>query len=255
MKAGVLLCAALFVAAAHTRANDGFGGIGANGLEFAPNDKVAMVSEDLFISIGKIKVSYVFANTSDEDVTGEIIFLLPPIELQGLQEQDANLPKDRDRENLVNFTVEVDGQSITPDIERRAVRLSPSAGTQVAIRHQYENYPPGGIWAWEHPVPDYKWNEETARPYCIDEATSKALARCKAADQIDYILRTANTWKGPIGKFKLATDKGSPCNILSLCATDIEKTGPTTFVIEKTDYTPPEDLSILIATPEMVVLS
>jgi hypothetical protein len=73
--------------------------------------------------------------------------------------------------------------------------------------------------------------------------------------QIDDILRTANTWKGPIGKFKLTTDKGNPCNILSLCATDIEKTGPTTFVIEKTDYTPPEDFSILIATPEMVVLS
>ncbi len=333
MKTALLLCTVLLLAAAHTRANDGFGGLGASGLEFSQNDKVAMVSEDLFISLKKIKVSYVFENTAGEDVTGEVIFPLPPVALLPLFESDTNLPKDVDRENLVNFTVEVDGQSVTPAVERRAVRfsyvpgsegeevfgddvttlleeagipmslkpqriiaaldeLSPPAleklvsagllekfdgdprylckwaiairyhwtqtfpaGSKVSVRHEYENYPPGGIWSWQHPVTDYEWNQETARRYCIDEDTSKALTRCKAAYQIDYILRTANTWKGPIGKFKLTIDKGQPQNILSLCADGVKKTGPTTFVIEKINYTPTADLSILIATPGFTPLN
>ena len=303
MRAASLLCAALLAAGAHTRANDGFGGIGANGLEFAQNDKVAMKSEDLFISLKKIAVSYVFENTSDEDVTGEVIFPLPPVGLQNLKERDSNFPEDPDRKNLVNFTVEANGQNITPNIERRAVRISPSAnaddpaggeaakiqrlvsaelldvyndlqgadrysfnwgvsiryhwnqtfpaGTQISIRHEYENYPPGGIWSWSHPATE-DYQRKIAERYCIDDSTSKALVRCKAAYQIDYILRTANTWKGPVGKFKLTIDKGQPQNVLSLCADGVEKTGPTTFVVEKTDYTPPEDLSILIATPGFI---
>jgi len=334
MRSVILLGIALFVAVAHTRANDGFGGIGANGLEFVENEKVAMKSEDLFISPDKIKVAYVFENNSDEDVTGKVIFPLPPIAVGDLIGRDSNLPEDADREDLVNFTVEVDGDTITPDIERRAVRFSspnpgaddrvvgedvtalleeagvpltlkperllavlgalppakleklvstglleiygkPSddpdtaygfnwaiairyhwnqtfpAGTEVAIRHEYDNYPPGGVWSWNHPATD-DWQLETARRYCIDEDTSKALSRCREAYYISYILGTANTWKGPIGKFKLTIDKGDPRNILSLCADGVKKTGPTTFVVEKTNYTPPEDLSILIATPEHI---
>lgn len=330
MRTALLLGIALFVAVAHTRANDGFGGIGANGLEFAQSDKVAMKSEDLFISPDKIKVSYVFANTSDEDVTGEVIFPLPPIGLLELMNRDTSLPEDADRENLVNFTVEVDGDSVTPDIERRAVRFSfapesgepvngedvttllkeagvpltlkparlvsaldgippakleklvsaglltvnnelsgmdryiPNwaiairyhwnqkfpAGTEVAIRHEYNNYPPGGVWVWKHPPTDDEWQQETARRYCIDEDTSGALAHCKAAYYISYILGTANTWKGPIGEFKLTIDKGDPRNILSLCVDGVEKTGPSTFVVQKTDYSPPEELRMLIAKPD-----
>lgn len=330
MRTAPAFFAALLIITGSISANDGFGGLGASGLEFAETDKVAMLSEDLFISIDQIKVSYVFENTSDEDVTGEVIFPLPPIALQDLFYSDTNLPEDADRENLVNFTVEVDGRSITPEVERRAVRfsyapgtgeptfgddvtallkeagvpltlqparlvaamgkLSPAAlgklvseglvelpegappdstdrysfkwaiairyhwtqtfpaGTKVAIKHAYENYPPGGIWSWTHPATD-EYQIATARRYCIDEATSKALTRCQMSYHIDYILRTANTWQGPIGTFRLTIDKGHPANILSLCATGVKKTGPTTFVIEKTDYSPPDDLRILIATP------
>ncbi len=67
------------------------------------------------------------------------------------------------------------------------------------------------------------------------------------AYNIAYILRTANSWAGPIGRFTLTVDKGDPGNIVSLCADGIRKTGPTTFLQEKTDYVPDGDLHILIA--------
>lgn len=66
---------------------------------------------------------------------------------------------------------------------------------------------------------------------------------------ISYVLRTANSWAGPIGKFKLTLDKGDPGNVISLCAEGVKKIGPTTFVIEKSDYTPDRDLEIMIVQP------
>ena len=67
--------------------------------------------------------------------------------------------------------------------------------------------------------------------------------------RIAYVLRTANSWAGPIGQFRLTLDKGAAENLISLCAEGVEKTGPTTFVVEKTDYTPDRDLEILIIAP------
>ncbi len=64
----------------------------------------------------------------------------------------------------------------------------------------------------------------------------------------DYVLTTANTWSGPIGTFKLTIDKGSPKNVLSLCVDGIKKTGPTTFVVEKKNFTPDADLNLLIVS-------
>jgi hypothetical protein len=63
------------------------------------------------------------------------------------------------------------------------------------------------------------------------------------------VLRTANSWAGPIGKFRLTLDKGAAENVISLCADGLKKTGPTTFVMEKANFTPTSDLEILLAKP------
>jgi hypothetical protein len=63
---------------------------------------------------------------------------------------------------------------------------------------------------------------------------------------VRYILRTAASWKGPIGHFRLTIDKGSPKSVVSLCIGEIRKTGPTIFVFEKDDYVPERDLVILM---------
>jgi len=322
-------------------ANDGFGGLSATGLTFSQTDAIAMETEDLFIGIDRITVDYTFRNTTSADVTGEVIFPLPPVHVGFILESQWNLPEDPDRPNLVNFTATVDGAPVTLTIDRIAVveppydearplseqydtpgrnvtadmarlglplslnaetviaamaALTPAqrdeaaslglaefsegyaypnwsivlryhwtqtfpAGKVMQISHAYENRSGGGIFGWSHPPEDYQ--QYAVDQYCIDEGTSKGLVKALTQTPEDagepysmgmswniaYVLRTANSWAGPIGRFKLTIDKGDVRNILSLCADGITKTGPTTFVMEKTDFTPMQDLQILIAMP------
>jgi hypothetical protein len=338
----VTLCCVLTAPAS---ANDGFGGMSSTGLTFSETDAVAMEEEDLFIGLDRIKVDYVFRNVTDDDVTGEVIFPLPPLSLGYLMDSDWNLPEDRDRENLLNFKAVVDGQEVPVAIDRLAVIPPPSeedqplslqydtpgrdvtadlerlgiplsldqykvvealqgldaaakaeatklgladfgddgaspgyvypnwsvvlryhwtqtfpAGQIVKISHEYENRSPGSLYGWSDPPEDYAAAE--VAQYCIDAGTSKAMEKALNwtgkdgqvysggwAVYIGYVLRTANSWSGPIGKFRLTIDKGKPGNVVSLCADGIRKTGPTTFVMEKTDYVPVRDLEILVVAP------
>ncbi len=339
--------AALILLPLTAHANDGWGGLAATGLTFGQTDAVAMQEEELFISQDKISVDYLFKNITDQDVTGEVIFPMPPISVTYIAQSDWNLPDDPATADLVDFTATVDGTDQPVTIDRIAVieppydeaaplsrqydtpgrdvtadvaglglpmtldyeaittallALSPAdrakataagladfvpagtgyaeeavplwsiilryhwtqtfpAGRDTRISHSYANRAPGGIFAWEHPAPDYHQYEVDR--YCIDDGTSKALftklqnpefedgTAMGIAYNIDYVLRTANSWAGPIGKFKLTIDKGAPENVISLCADGVKKTGPTTFVIEKTNYTPDRDLQILLALPMM----
>lgn len=327
------------------RANDGFGGISATGLTFGQTDAVEMLEEDLFIGIDRIAVDYVFRNSTHADVTGEVIFPLPPIPLGETMMSDWNLPDDRQRENLLGFSVLVNGQDMPFTIDHRAVIAPPweegrplsahydtpgtdvteileqfgipltldveqvtdylhslpdqalramadeglifladqggpediipnwsviyryhwtqtfPAGQEVRVSHSYENRPWGGIFIWRNP-PEDDWLQELTARYCIDQGTSAAIMkRLKNSSSsgegyvtgmswnIAYVLRTANSWAGPIGRFRLTLDKGSTSNVISLCASGVKKTGPTTFVVEKSNFTPESDLEILVVQP------
>jgi hypothetical protein len=326
-------------------ANDGFGGIAATGLQFGQTDAVAMQDEDLYISPTEIRVAYVFHNETDQDVTGEVIFPLPPIGIADTMYSEWNLPEDRNRANLVDFHATVDGKEVPVMIDRVAV-IEPEwsettpvsqqydtpgkdvtdllaeyhlplsvdatlvstallaldatdrqklvdlglaeydpggdgyeetafplwsvvlryhwtqtfpAGADLKISHSYENRPGGGLFPWQNPPEDYM--QDTVNRYCIDAATSKALVKrltyemdgetqvMGSSYEMAYVLRTANSWAGPIGHFRLTIDKAAEKNIVSLCADGIKKTGPTTFVMEKTDFTPQDDLRILVVQP------
>lgn len=330
-----------------TLANDGFGGLSATRLTFGQTDAVAMEEEKLFIGIDKVAVDYVFRNTTDQDITGEVIFPLPPVAVWAGYEAMMNLPEDLTQEDLVGFTATVDGQPVTVTIDRIAVledgfdeenppskqydnpgrdvtadlerlgipltldylavrevllafpeekrnelaalglaeyyegdaanAIPPDVygawaivtryhwtqtfpvGKVVKISHSYTNRPPGGLFYWSDPPEEYQTYLKDQ--YCIDEGTSKALAKALknpegdefgnygTAYNISYVLRTANSWAGPIGKFTLTLDKGDPKNVISLCAEGVKKTGTTTFVVEKTDYSPDRDLEVLIVQP------
>ncbi len=113
---------------------------------------------------------------------------------------------------------------------------------------------PAACSAGLHP-PQNAWEQDFQARYCIDDGTSRAIAKRLGPDgygiayNLAYVLRTANSWAGPIGQFRLTLDKGAAQNVISLCASGVTKTGPTTFVIEKQNYTPDRDLEILIVTP------
>ncbi|MDX5350529.1 MAG: DUF4424 domain-containing protein, partial [Paracoccaceae bacterium] len=102
-------------------ANDGFGGLLATGLHFGRTDAVAMKEERLYIGIDRISVDYTFRNITDTDITGEVIFPLPPVGVWSGYEGMMNLPEDLTQEDLVDFTATVDGQPIAVRIDRIAV--------------------------------------------------------------------------------------------------------------------------------------
>ena len=95
--------------------------------------------------------------------------------------------------------------------------------------------------------------------YCIDDdfmATVERRTRAAGPDAmpfherwIDYILVTGGNWAEPIGDFSVVIDKGAPENLVSFCATGVTKIAPTRFEVRKRDYTPTEDLHVLILIP------
>lgn len=327
-------------------ANDGWGGLTATGLTFGQTDAVAMLSEDLTIGLDQIAVDYTFRNQTAQDVTGEVIFPMPPINLVEIEMSSWNLPEDRGRDNFLAFSATVNGQPQPVTIDRIAVvedpdawqrppqarydtpgrditamltgmgipitldteairaafaRLTPAqlkqletasltayglfdendplpyptwsivlryhwtqtfpAGQDVKVHHAYENRPEGSIFSFEWP-PTEEYQKSLVTAYCIDPPTGrKIMATLKSGDSdgeygywgaayyIRYVLRTANSWAGPIGRFHLTLDKGDPGFALSVCMPGLEKTGPTRFEVTKENWSPPEDLEILLVRP------
>lgn len=102
---------------------------------------------------------------------------------------------------------------------------------------------------------------ELKKNYCVDAATQSGFNRIlskQAKDpqnimgytrEIDYILKTANNWKGPIGQFSLTVDKVSPKNIVSICEHGFKKISPTQFKLTRTNFEPQTDIKVLVVEP------
>ena len=98
---------------------------------------------------------------------------------------------------------------------------------------------------------------QIVRDYCVDDAFDHAAhdmlrrsgQRYVPEQRLAYVLRTGANWAGPIGRFHLTVDKGAPDNLMSLCAPGIRRTSPTRFELERTNYTPREDIHVMILTP------
>ncbi|HVW91181.1 MAG TPA: DUF4424 domain-containing protein [Devosia sp.] len=69
---------------------------------------------------------------------------------------------------------------------------------------------------------------------------------------LSYVWSTGANWNGPIHDFHLTIDKGDPKSLVSFCWNGkVTKTGPTTFEMQATDFTPPyeHELEILLLNP------
>jgi hypothetical protein len=100
-----------------------------------------------------------------------------------------------------------------------------------------------------------------AKNFCLDAAARATLTKNIEATEkanpqgggylntytTDYILKTGNNWKGPIGHFRLTLDKLKPDNVLSLCWDgNLRKTGPTTFESVRDNFAPQSDIRLLV---------
>lgn len=92
--------------------------------------------------------------------------------------------------------------------------------------------------------------------FCVDDAFLRGLDNLAGADienkggvqerRLRYVLKTAANRSGPIKSFKLIIDKGAPDRLVSFCFPGVRKTSPTQFEAEVTDFTPQQDLAIIL---------
>ena len=111
------IVAPAFCCAFPALANDTMAELKTGGLVFVRSDVVAIEKEDLYISLDEVRVSYRFRNTSDEDVETVVAFPMP--ELVGDPYSEVAVP-DSQSDNLLDFSVEVDGKPVEPPLEQKA---------------------------------------------------------------------------------------------------------------------------------------
>jgi hypothetical protein len=135
------------------------------------------------------------------------------------------------------------------------------AGKQVVLEHSYQ--PVTGQFFFGKYDLDKTTDDgrQFMKTYCLDEAAQATLGRMIAAKlktdpqgggylnafETDYVLKTGNNWKGPIGHFHLTLDKLRPDNVLTLCWDGtLRKTGLTTFEDRRENFAPPGDIRMLV---------
>ncbi len=121
-------------------------------------------------------------------------------------------------------------------------------GRDTIIEHEYQ--PIAGEFFMPNPREE-KWMRKA---YCTDAAFERAAEKLLShqgttpllAHQVHYILETADTWAGPIGRFHLIIEKQPPYRLVSLCWDGkIRKTSPTRFESVIRDFEPRGKLKVL----------
>jgi hypothetical protein len=101
-------------------ANDTVAELGAGGLQMVHADQITMTSEDLFISVQKVEVNYVFTNTGDEDLTVTVAFPMPDLDPDIYLNEDSSVFKPG-ADNFMDFHVAVEGTPVETKLELRAL--------------------------------------------------------------------------------------------------------------------------------------
>jgi hypothetical protein len=133
------------------------------------------------------------------------------------------------------------------------------ANAETLIDHRYKPSVGGtsgtsiGSAYWRPNDPDEK---ARAAKYCFDKDFIAAAENARKAaktetapfteERIEYILKTGANWSGPIQEFRLTADKGAADSLISFCGEGVKKIAPTQFEMQKRDFTPVGDFSVLI---------
>jgi hypothetical protein len=194
-----------------------------------------------------------FRFTDAKDITAELTSAGVPLNFnaKAIKTAFAKLPDATKKEWIARglYTKETDYERAEWYLSTVYVREQIFApGKIVHVQHRYKPYPAGFVMVSGH----FKYDPQLAIDTCVDPKTDAAIKRVLSPELggtgnvIDYVLTTANTWKGPIGHYRLTVDKGSPANIVSFCGNGVKKTGQTTFSLEATNFAPTQDIKVLI---------
>jgi len=136
------------------------------------------------------------------------------------------------------------------------------AGKTVTVVHTYTPSVGGTVATTflAPPSEDEDRPAEYKKKYCADDGLIKTLRKSLKDPKdpysapyveswMSYVWSTGANWNGPIHDFHLTIDKGKPDSLVSFCwPGKVTKTGPTTFEMSATDFSPPQDheLEILL---------
>lgn len=199
---------------------------------------------------------------NDKDVTARVKAAGLPINIAGskLVYRIGRLSQTAKKSLAAAGLVEMDGNEAHPHwIAKTSYwwhQVFP-AGKTVVIEHRYQPVT-GQFFFGLSDLTDK--DRHYTQGYCLDASTQAAIrARITKLDpksangqylqgyQTDFVLRTANNWKGPIGHFRLTLDKLKPDNLLSLCWDGaLRKTGPATFEASRDNFAPKRDIRLLV---------
>jgi hypothetical protein len=133
------------------------------------------------------------------------------------------------------------------------------AGKEVTVEHRYK--PSVGRSVHTALGDPAAMNDERTkayvRKYCIGQEVMEVLARARQAartpygapfseERISYMLSTDASRGRPMGEFRLTVDAGDQGSLVSFCADDARKTGPSRYEVRKAGFLPQGDLDILI---------
>lgn len=114
-----MIAAALLLGGRPAEANDSMGFQGTTGIELTTTDAIRMVSEDLWIGLDEVRVSYVFRNESDRPVETMVVFPLPDLDLSpGTTATAWAFPVDEP--DFLQFRLWIDDRPVPVALERRA---------------------------------------------------------------------------------------------------------------------------------------
>jgi hypothetical protein len=139
------------------------------------------------------------------------------------------------------------------------------AGRPVRVSHAYKPLAGGSVGSILKPSlrKDSNFAKEVAdlrAKYCIDDDFVRGFDASQGKDAealrpetwIGYVLTSGANWKGPIDRFRLVVDKGDPKNLVSFCANGVKKIAPTRFEVTYENFTPKQDLNVLLVRPAQV---
>jgi len=126
------------------------------------------------------------------------------------------------------------------------VRFPPNQPVEISYR--YVPVPATGLLSREALA-----DGDIAKRYCLDEAfVSAATARTSrdgpstaVAEFVRHVMVTPDVQPPPIGRFYLTVDKGRSDTLVSMCASNVAKTGETAVRVERFDFVPDRDIDIV----------